>query len=187
MSGKSINFLLGLLIALLFFAYAGVKAEEPYKSYAVWCGIITGILLIICSFKTDRKRNKNKTCETTDDTPEPLDRFENLKNRYGELNALLMIKSAQLSESEEALSRLRNEVKIHRDQRDHNKCWMNDFRLHQSLNDNKIGSLPNPQKITLPEMLWGCKVYCPGLYPKLTAKDEQMITEIGEVIKKYMY
>ena len=104
-----------------------------------------------------------------------------------ELIADLMHKSAELSEAGEEIERLRLAIKTHRDQKDHNKCWMNDFRLHQQLQDGKNSPLPNPQKVTLAEMLWGCLIYCPEQYQTLSEEERRMTGEIKEVAKKYLY
>lgn len=99
----------------------------------------------------------------------------------------LMRTSADLSEAREEAKRLRLEIEVHRDQTGHNKCWMNDWRLHQSLKDGKLSALPDPSKIPLAEMLLGCSTYCPSLEKKVSEQDKMMIHEIEEVIKKYMH
>lgn len=133
---------------------------------------------VYCGFKKDRILDvlENEAAEGIDKVLE----------RYRELIAASMRQASRLSEAEERIRLLTSEVETFLNQTGHNKCWTNEFRLRQVFKISK-SRWPDPQKVTLPEMFWGCKVYCPEHCEPLSEKDKQMIKEIEEVIKKYMY
>ncbi|MDO8523213.1 MAG: hypothetical protein Q7S12_02945 [bacterium] len=112
---------------------------------------------------------------------------QKIVERNLQLIADLMHQSAKLSDAEEKIKMLTSEVETFLEQSEHNKCWTNEFRLRQVFKITKKSRWPDPQKITLPEMLWACKIYCPEQIKPSSPKEEQMVKEIGEVIKKYMY
>jgi len=104
--------------------------------------------------------------------------------RCESINTDLMFKSAELSETREECERLRLAIKLHRAQEGHNKCWKNDFILHQSI-ESGIKSCPDPSKVSLPEFLLGCLHYAPSQFQDVSPEFEKMLEELRAKVRKY--
>ena len=115
------------------------------------------------------------------------DKIDALAKRNEKLNKMLMEKSAKLSEAEEEAKNLRTAIELHRAQTGHNKCWVRDFWLHQQLKDGKISPNPDPEKIRLAEFLMGCMHYAPSQFQELSEKEQKMVQELLEVVRKHYY
>lgn len=99
----------------------------------------------------------------------------------------VMHKSATLSEIKEELKELRNTLDIYLDQEGHNKCWVREIWLRERLKRKDGSPYPDPEKVSLAEFLWGCKIFAPEQFPALTPKEEKMMKKIEKAIKECLH
>ena len=99
----------------------------------------------------------------------------------------VMHKSASFSEVSEELKNLRNIIDIYLAQEGHNKCWVREVWLRNVLKRTDGSPYPDPEKVSLAEFLWGCKIYAPEQYPTLTPKEEKMMKKIEAAIQECLH